>query len=130
MAAKAVRQINEIIGGNGGNWAYFARNKAVIGEFIAAHKLTPARVVGQVGAMEAGAHAVRAAAPAAIIDLGIRGGIRAPHLHFDDKIYLLDETQWAALSKTIIADCKTKLSRVKTVSFEEGMLIGSLTETL
>jgi hypothetical protein len=72
------------------------------------------------------------AAPAAkrVIDLGIRGGIRAAHLHFDDKIYMLDAEQWTKFSGSIIADSTAKLANVKKVSFEQAVLLGSVAQTL
>ncbi len=117
--AKLVKDMNEIIGGNGGNWAYFAKNKVAIGEFIRANKLAPATVAGQ--------KAVAATAASTLFDLGIRGGIRVPHLHFDDNIYLLDDKQWTTLSKGIVADFSTKLSKAKSISFDDAMVIGSMT---
>jgi len=117
--AKLVKDMNEILGGNGGNWAYFAKNKLAIGDFIRVNKLAPAKVATVV--------ATEAAAAQTLFDLGIRGGIRVPHLHFDDNIYLLDGKQWTALSKQIVADFNTKLSKVKEVSFDDAMLIGSMT---
>jgi hypothetical protein len=129
--ARLVKELNEIIGGNGGNWAYFAKHKPFIAEFIQEHNLTPARVVGQ-SAVDT-AHA-RVAGPLvaeettvySLIDLGIRGGIRVPHLHLNDNIYLLDEKQWATLSKEIVADVSAKLSKVNEISFDNAMMISSI----
>ena len=106
----------------GGNWAYWLRDAELIGKFIQANALKPA-AIGQVTA---------GVAPTAktLIDLNIRGGIRGPHLHFDNRIYMLNSAQWAKFSGAIIADCKAKLASVKKVSFEEGMLLGSAVQSL
>lgn len=106
----------------GGNWAYMVQNRQLIGEFIQKNEIQPVTI---------GAIATRAAPTAsAVLDLGIRGGIRVPHLHFSNKIYMLNEAQWAKFSGGIIADCKAKLAKVKEVSFEEGMVLGNVAQTL
>jgi len=122
--ARLFKDMNEIIGGNGGNWAYFAKNKKIIAEFIQANKLTPVGISAHAASehMATGATSVRI-----LKDLDIRGGIRVQHLHFDDHIYLLDEKQWAALSKEIVASFKAKLAKVGQISFEEAMLLASMT---
>ena len=106
----------------GGKWAYMVKNRRLIGEFIQANAIKPAVI----------APIATGAAPGrkALLDLGIRGGIRAAHLHFSGKIYMLNAEQWAKFSGAIIADCKAKLAKVKEVSFEEGMLLGNLGQTL
>ncbi len=119
---------NIILGGRGGTWAYFLKNRAFIGEFIRANELKPA-VIGAVSARSA--VSAKSAAPAkAFIDLGIRGGIRVFHLHFNNRIYLLNEEQWAKFSGNIIAQSKARLAKVKEVSFDQAMLLGSMAETL
>ncbi|MGB7622695.1 MAG: hypothetical protein WBN92_10140 [Terriglobia bacterium] len=114
--------LNIILGGRGGNWAYFVKNQKLIGEFIRVNQIKPSTI--------GPAPAVGARSAKAFIDLGIRGGIRVAHLHFNDKIYLLDAEQWAKFSGNIIANSRAKLERVKEVSFEEGMALGSVTQTL
>lgn len=49
----------------------------IIGEFIDKHKIQNAQISD---------------------DLGIRGAMKIPHLHFNDKIYTLSSEQWAKLS--------------------------------
>jgi hypothetical protein len=105
----------------GGNWAYFVKNQRRIGEFIKANAIKPT-TIGPVAAREA-------LSEKALIDLGIRGGIRVAHLHFDDRIYMLNEEQWAKFSGSIIADAKAKLEKAKTVGFEEGMMLGQFALT-
>jgi hypothetical protein len=111
------KTLDELIGPRGGNWAFFAKNAKQIGEFIQVNNLRPA-TIGNISAP--GVQAER------IMDLGIRGGIRVAHLHFENRIYLLDNKQWAKFSDSIIADCKSKLANAKAVTFDEGMLLGSL----
>jgi len=53
----------------------------------------------------------------------IRGGIRIPHLHYEGEIYLLSDSQWNTFSKRLINTFKEKLSKAKTVSFEQLMEI-------
>jgi len=105
----------------GGKWAYMVKNRRLIGEFIQANAINPA-VIAPIAA-------VAAPAKKTVMDLSIRGGIRAAHLHFNQRIYMLSAEQWAKFSGDIIADCKAKLAKVKEVSFEEGMLLGNIGQT-
>ena len=112
----------ELISPIGGNMAYVLKNAKVIGEFIRANSIKESTI----GVLS------HAAAPTAkpFVDLGIPGGIRAAHLHFDNKIYMLTDEQWTTFSAKIIADCKAKLDHVKSVSFEQGMQLGNAVQTL
>ena len=103
----------------GGNWAYMVKNRARIGEFIKAKDIKSAVIEPRLPP------GIRAK-----YDLDIRGGIRAPHLHFNSKIYLLDAPQWAEFSGGIMADLKAQLKNVKEVSFEAGMVLGNVAEML
>lgn len=106
----------------GGNWAYMVKNQRLIGKFIKANAIKPV-VIGPVVAREAGAGK-------AVFDLGIRGGMKAAHLHFGKQIYLLNEEQWAKFAGGIITDAKAKLAKAKTVGFEEGMVLGQVASSL
>jgi hypothetical protein len=83
----------------------FARNAERIGKLVQQYQLQ------------------RAAVPT---ELGIAGGIRVPHLHVEDETYILTDKQWSEFSKSIVADAKLKLAKVNEVSFEEGIVLGSL----
>jgi hypothetical protein len=54
-------------------------------------------------------------------DLSIRGGIRAPHLHYNGEIYLLNKEQWNEFSGGIIKEFSKKLAETKNVSFNQLM---------
>ncbi len=47
------------------------------------------------------------------------GGLRHPHLHFKDEIYLLDNKQWREFSAIVIKSLKERLNRARTVSFDQ-----------
>lgn len=106
----------------GGNWAFMVKNQKKIGEFIRTNKIKPSVI--RAITSEA-LPSVKAA-----IDLNIRGGNKVPHLHFSNKIYMLDKDLWAKFSTDIIAESTAKLAKVKEVSFEEGMLLASVAQTL
>jgi hypothetical protein len=98
-------------------------NSAMVGELIAAMKLVPANVTATQGMV--GGEKMAAAMGA--IDLnGTHGGIRAMHLHYDNKIYMLNDKQWAEISTKILVDVKAKLENVKEIGFEEGVTLGSM----
>lgn len=106
----------------GGNWLYFTQNQRVIGDFIESKGLEPVKI---------GAVTGRSRAPERLFrDLKIPGGIQVPHLHFNNKIYPLDDKQWTEFSKGIIAHSKATLAGVKQVGFEEGVLLGSVAQGL
>jgi hypothetical protein len=118
-----IQQIMAILHGEfGGNRLFFQDNINMIGEFIRENGIQQVDV-GQM-ATEA------KTSVKTFIDLGIRGGIRTPHLHFNDKIYMLTKEQWTKLSAKIITDCKTKLSAVKEIGFEEGLLLEDMIQSL
>jgi len=114
----------------GGNWAFWAINQKTIGNLISANKLAPVSI-GVVGPAAPAARMVPgAAAERAWIDLGIRGGIRDPHLHFENRIYMLNAEQWARFSEGVVSECKAALAKVREIGFEQTVALGSLTSTL
>ncbi len=106
----------------GGNWVFMVKNQALIGEFIRSQGIKPVKIGPDV--------APEKLTKKIPVDLGIYGGIRVAHLHFKDRIYLLNEEQWAKFSGGVIIDARTRLAKVKEVSFEEGMLLGSVAQAL
>jgi hypothetical protein len=106
----------------GGNWAYWTKAAKSIGEFVRSNKLAPIAI--------APVFAATATSTKRVIDLGIRGGMKAAHLHFNNRIYLLDAEQWAKFSGSIIEQSKAKLEKTGKVSFEQALLMGSVAQTL
>ena len=52
------------------------------------------------------------------------GGMRSPHLHYKDKVYLLTQKQWDTFMKEhILPSFQEKLTTMKSVSFNEAMSI-------
>ena len=49
------------------------------------------------------------------------GGMRCPHLHFGNDVYLLTDEQWQAFSRDVIKKFGDRLSRVKAVNFQQLM---------
>lgn len=111
------------VGPNGGNWIWFTKNQVFLGEFIKSHQISPANI-GVIGERMA------ATAGKIPIDLGIAGGIRLAHVHFEDKIYMLNKAQWAELSRGIVADFKTRLESVRTIDFDTTIMLGNLTNMM
>jgi hypothetical protein len=54
-------------------------------------------------------------------------GLRLPHLHYDDKIYILSKAQWADFSGGILKEFGKTLAATKTISFDH---MQELTDTL
>ena len=107
-------------------------NSKMVGELVASMKLVPAQVNVVAGGLRAaGAEHMAGAAPTALSAVaydGTHGGIRALHLHFNNQIYILTDKQWADISQKILTDVKAKLSNVKEISFEEGVILASMFE--
>ncbi len=113
------------VGPNGGNWIWFVKNQAFLGEFVKNHGINPANI-GVIGERMA----ATASTTKIPIDLGIAGGIRLAHIHFGDNIYMLNKAQWAELSKGIVADFKAKLETVRTIDFDTTIMLGNLTNMM
>ncbi len=95
-------------------------NSAMVHEIIETMKLTPVNLV-------ATPELNREMAEIKAIGVGPwNGGMKALHLHFEDKVYLLNEKQWAEISGRILEDVKAKLANVKEISFQEGVMLGSM----
>jgi hypothetical protein len=61
--------------------------------------------------------------PVKIPDIDIRGGIRAPHIHLDGKIYYLSERQWSDFSQNVIQDFQVRLDAAKSVPLTVDQLV-------
>ena len=47
------------------------------------------------------------------------GGIRAPHFHYGEDVYALDQRQWQEFSATVMKDISTKLTHAKSIGFDQ-----------
>lgn len=47
------------------------------------------------------------------------GGLRIPHLHFKNDVYLLTEEQWREFSSTVLKDLRAKLGKTRTITFDQ-----------
>ncbi|MCP5107631.1 MAG: hypothetical protein GY950_29860 [bacterium] len=47
------------------------------------------------------------------------GGLRIPHMHYKDEIYLVDAKQWKDFSAKVISGLKDKLNKARSVSFDQ-----------
>lgn len=50
---------------------------------------------------------------------GPTGGIPAAHIHYKGQIYLLNTKQWKAFSNGLMTEFQAKMSKTKTVSFDQ-----------
>jgi hypothetical protein len=58
------------------------------------------------------------------------GGIKVPHLHLHDQVYILNDEQWKTFSKTLLSAFKTQLEKASAVSFENAQVISSELENI
>ena len=54
-------------------------------------------------------------------------GLRLPHLHYEDKIYILSKVQWAGFSSKMLTEFSKSLTATKTISFDH---MQELTDTI
>lgn len=113
----------------GGNWIFWLRNEKLIGDLIQANGLNPVTISNAPAMTDMIKMPAAMPERSTLMDIGIRGGIRAPHLHFQDAIYMLDNRQWARFSKEIVNNFKTALNQSKAISFEQAVVLGSMAQT-
>jgi hypothetical protein len=54
-----------------------------------------------------------------VIDFGIYGGDRGPHLHYKGNLYLLNERQWRDFTGRIKREFSARLEAAETIGFEQ-----------
>jgi hypothetical protein len=106
----------------GGPWDLWINNVKVIGDFVRKQQLKPVEV--QFTPMTAGA------TKAGIIPKPFPGGIRVPHLHWKEGLYMLNDQQWKTFSAGILTQYQAKLAKVGSVGFEQLMDVSAGVETL
>ncbi len=58
------------------------------------------------------------------------GGLKLPHLHFEGNACLLNEEQWRAFTGRVLEDFKSRLAKVKIVSFDQMMSVADAVDDL
>ncbi len=119
----------EIVLKNGGKIAFWAKNAKVVNKYINAHKLE-----------EFSNHHLSIGKVLKEANLSKKvqenrkelknGGMRVPHLHYDGKIFLLDEQQWKEFSKTIIDEFQQKLAKANSINYEQLMELSGAMESI
>ena len=61
---------------------------------------------------------------------GINGGIKTPHLHYGDEIYLLDRAQWNEFSQKIMVEVSEKLKGPNQVNFDQLIALSEASSVL
>jgi hypothetical protein len=126
MITDFVRRIPyEVILKNGGRkeiWAIFENQ---IGEFIKANDIAPLSKEGQMNlafaSMSAPVETVAMKEGSAVFPIWWYGGMKAAHLHFQGKVYVLKLEQWNRFVAPMLKEFAGKLRLAKTVSFDKMM---------
>ena len=58
------------------------------------------------------------------------GGMRIPHLHFNEDIYLVEPKQWKEFSHAVVKDIQQRLANAAETSFDEILQLGQSTASL
>jgi hypothetical protein len=64
------------------------------------------------------------------VDGNIRGGFPGPHIHVNDKVYLVSDAQWNTISKNIISTARAKLASAKAIDFTQAAGIADATQAI
>lgn len=51
----------------------------------------------------------------------IRGGMKAPHVHYKGAIYMLNDAQWKKFTALVVNDFKTKLETAGSINFDQAL---------
>lgn len=122
-------------------WQRFSEN---IGELIqkekltavdAGHLMTPNQVnfalSGQSVMMDmavAGPTVKRSAISREIFD--IRGGMKAPHLHYKGAVYMVNAAQWKKFTTLVVNDFRARLETAGSISFDQALDVAETAATL
>lgn len=60
----------------------------------------------------------------------INGGMRVPHLHFGDRVYLLDHELWAEFSRDMVSRFVERLTASEAIGFEQFMEVTEVMDAL
>lgn len=116
-------------------WATFEHE---IGRFIDKNKIAPispeaaqSLIIGEMSAAiaEPVTIARKSASSSPLERIWWHGGMRAPHLHYKNNIYILTEKQWNEFTRPILKNFAEKLAATRSVSFRDmtdiaGMMNG------
>jgi hypothetical protein len=125
-------------------WWKYGRPKEIwatleheIGEFIQKNKIAPmspeaaqSLIIGEIsGAMSAPSMAMKSASSSPIERIWWHGGMRGPHLHYKNNIYVLTDKQWNEFTRPILKNFADKLANTRSINFRDmtdisGMMNG------
>jgi hypothetical protein len=99
----------------GGPIDFWVKDFKLIEKFIRKYKLSPqTKLIPNLPSKVKPAHPF-------IPDSSIHGGMRTPHIHFKNDIYILNEKQWKNFSESVLKNFRSTLEKVNTVNFEQLM---------
>lgn len=58
------------------------------------------------------------------------GGMKAPHIHFNGEIFLLNQEQWHDFSSKIIRNFQQKLGDVKGINYQQMIELSNAMESI
>lgn len=106
-------------------WATFEHE---IGSFIEKNKIAPmsaeaaqSLIIGEIGGGMAApsATAMKSASSSPLERIWWHGGMRAPHLHWKNNIYVLNDEQWAEFTQPILEKFAKKLASTRSIGFRD-----------
>ena len=106
-------------------WATFEHE---IGRFIEKNKIAPmsaeaaqSLIIGEIGGGMAmpSATAMKSASSSPLERIWWHGGMRAPHLHWKNEIYVLTDKQWNEFTRPILKNFAEKLAATRSIGFRD-----------
>ena len=117
---------------------FWLQNEALITKIIKAHKLAPIDqsyfmkdntfVAAEAGLQKKGAK--KKVEAKKLWPRPFPGGMRIPHVHLKEEIYLLKDRQWREFTKEIVSVFQERLAQANNVSFEQVMKLSEAIESL
>ncbi|HEX6083347.1 MAG TPA: hypothetical protein VF266_02410 [Thermoanaerobaculia bacterium] len=87
-------------------------------------------LVGGLEAVRFTARSMEKAEALAALDINPRGGMRVPHLHLGDEVYVVDRKRWAQFSQNVMKDLSEKMVHAGRVSYDELLSVAQAVDPL
>lgn len=107
----------------GGNRLFWLSKLEIIAEMVNRYDLSPiSEELIPAGAYAAPAQIFSEARSLDAAKIPIRwpcGGIKEPHLHYGQKLFMLDQKQWQEFSNMVVKDCTQRLASAESINITQ-----------
>lgn len=107
----------------GGNRLFWLSKIEIIAEIVNRYDLTPiSEELIPAGAYAASTQILQETRSLNAAKIPIRwpcGGIKEPHLHYGQKLFILDQRQWQEFSDMVVKDCTQRLASAGSINITQ-----------